>query len=227
MMRHDATIPHNPRAQRPTPQPHHPARSVTPWRYLHTVPERHDEKLDAALWAMLKQNLGPKAIIEALARDECGIGYPVDLARSTFYDRKRKLIRRHGPPEAVVDKGEEDAAVDAIRREALGAIRATARKLNLKQQQGTLTKDEAGTLSVCLKTVDDYERRRRDKSALERRQLETVEKREGAPSTLTGRLARQMASSNAATSDDDASADDGGDSVARSREPADAQLVST
>jgi hypothetical protein len=181
----------------------------------------HDEKVNAAIWAMLRQNLGPSAIIRALANDECGIGYPVDLKRSTFYDRKRKLIRQFGEPAAVVERGEEDDAADAIRREALGAIRQTVRELKAKPHK---TKAEIATLNAALLAADGYQRRRRDDANKGKtRGDQRKAGQESSTPTLASRLGSQLADITA-TQDD---ASDDGDSVVRSRKRASAQLAGT
>lgn len=195
----------------PSTRPHAPTSAKTtrrpclglsvPAPTLRPVAQRYDDRYFAAVWAMRCQqgdNPSPIAIRRALARDKLGLGYAVDVPKRTMQDHLRNLERRHGKPRAQVKAGEEDSAMAQVKREAIAAIQRTVQVLSAKQDAGTITKGEMGTLSVALKAAEDYERRREADKIRAGKHSKATERaaggdaKAGGPSALMDRLTNQL-----------------------------------
>lgn len=117
----------------------------------------------AAVWALHSQGRPPIDIRRALAAEDSPLGYPLEVPRRSMQDILRRLERQLGPPVAAIKPGEEDDAIDAIRREGLGAIRRRVAELTAKQDLGEeLTAAEVRTLNAAVLAADGAARRARD-----------------------------------------------------------------
>lgn len=167
------------------------------------MPRRiYSDKYMAAVWAMRCQQgekRSPTKIKRALANDELGLGYSIDPPIRTLIDHLDKLERIHGPAHAQVAPGEEAEAIDSIRREGIGAIRATVRDLSARRNAGhELTPNQLRALDVAVKSADSFNERERRAAqrgtAQERAGTASAKGRKTEPSTLLRHFAKQIGS---------------------------------
>lgn len=155
--------------------------------------QRFSPETIEAIWALLCEGIGPAEIKRRLARDDAGLGYPVDMAKRTLAGHVAKLKADRGEPSAAIKPGEEVDVAKAIRRAGIELQRKRMNDLKLKAATGAFTAKDQRELDILIRSTEELERRAEQPESVKSRAAKTRQtQRETGTSTLLSSLGREI-----------------------------------
>jgi hypothetical protein len=155
--------------------------------------ERYPPELDALIWTLLCDGFGPTRIRRALACDEAGLGYELDVKPRTMALRIAKLKAERGEPRPYMKPGQEGDATEAIMRAAIALQASELSRLEKKAAANGLTPADHKALDTLIRSTDEQRRRAANpESAKTRKGKQLRAGAATAPPSRLKALAREM-----------------------------------